>query len=113
MVQDNLRRGDMVNTNRIRALIEERETLHPDDPRIEECWKMLTKELVTEEEATIKFISNCDEHDIYWLSEIFEDISAVLQSQEFVQTLRDVQTKYPKLDLQADIMYAEMVLNNI
>ena len=102
----------MVNTKRIKILIEKREGLHQDDPRIEECWKMLTKELGMEEEATIDFISKCDEHDIYWLSEIFEDVSAVLQSQAFIQVLKGIQTKYPNLDLQEDIMYAEMVLNN-
>ena len=103
----------MININRVKTLIKEREILHPDDPRIEEYWEMLIKELTVEETATIEFISKCNEHDIYWLSEIFEDISMIFKSPKFIQTLKDVQIKYPKLDLQMDIMYAEMVLNNI
>ena len=101
----------MINKVRIKELIKEREMLHPDDPRTEDYWNMLTKELITSEDDTIEFINNCDEHYIYWLSEIFEDISEVFQSEKFIEALKSVQTKYPNLDLESDIMFAEKALD--
>ena len=103
----------MVNEIKMKELIKKRERLHPDDPRTEDYWNMLTKELTVNEDDTIEFICNCNEHDIFWLSEIFEDISDVFQSEKFIEVLKKVQEKYPKLDLKIDIMYAEKSLKNI
>lgn len=58
----------MINKVKIKELIKEREMLHPDDPRMEDYWNMLTEELIASEDDTIEFINNCNEHDIYWLS---------------------------------------------
>lgn len=100
----------MINRTKIKELIKEREMLHPDDPRTEDYWNKLIKELIASEDDTIEFINNCTEHDIYWLSEIFEDISEIFQSQRFIEALKSVQVKYPNLDLETDIIFAEKAL---
>ena len=86
----------MINKVRIKELIKERGFLPQD---------------AEQRDDTIEFINNCDEHDIYWLSEIFEDISEVFQSEKFIEALKSVQTKYPNLDLESDIMFAEKALD--
>lgn len=100
----------MIDKLKIKNLINERKRLHPDDPRVKDYWKLLTKELIINEEDTISFIQNCSEHDVYWLSEIFEDISEVFKSQKFIDNLKNVQMKYSNLDLEMDIMFAERAL---
>lgn len=101
----------MINEMKIKDLIKELEKLHPDDPRIKDYWEQLTKEMSISEAEAIEFISNCNEHEVYWLSAIFEDVSLNLQSRRFIDVLKEIQKKYPQLDLQMDIMYAEMSLN--
>ena len=89
-------------------------TIMPDNSR--QPWRLVMinkvkiKELIASEDETIEFINNCNEHDIYWLSEIFEDISEIFQSQKFIEALKNVQAKYPNLDLETDIMFAEKAL---
>ncbi|MBD5136620.1 MAG: hypothetical protein K2I03_05155 [Lachnospiraceae bacterium] len=98
----------MINEMKIRGLVKELEKLDPNDPRIEDYWKLLTKEMSINVDETIEFINSCNENEVYWLSPIFEDISWIFQSQKFIEALKRLQEKYPKLDLEVDIMYAEM-----
>jgi hypothetical protein len=61
-----------------------------DDYGIEESWKSLTKILSENVDDTICFFNNeCTDEEFFWLSEVFSDVSEVLQSKEFVQTLRN------------------------
>ena len=61
-----------------------------DDYRIEESWKRLTNILTESVDDTICFFNNeCTDEEFFWLSEVFSDVSEVLQSKEFVQTLRN------------------------
>ena len=98
---------------RLKKIIDERKKLYPGDPKTEDYWKLLTKELTNSEEETIEFICNCNEHDIYWISEVFDDISEVFQSQRFIQILKKIHAKYPSVNIEADIMYAEMALKKV
>ena len=48
-------------------------------------------------QETIDFLNNdCTAEQMIWMSEIFEEISAKLQSQDFVDALRRVAEKYPE-----------------
>ena len=103
----------MINEMKIKELIRELELLHPDDPQIKDYWEVLTNEMSADENETIEFINNCTEHEIYWLSTIFEDISFNFQSPYFIEVLNNIQKKYPQLNLEMDIMYAEMSLKKV
>lgn len=56
---------------------------------------------------TIEYLENCSEEDLYFISEIFEDISEQLKSKEFIDCLRKLDIKFPDLDMTKDIDLAE------
>ena len=43
----------MIDNNKIEKIVEERKTMHPDDPRVVEKWNELTKIFIQNEESTI------------------------------------------------------------
>lgn len=102
----------MINSEKVKVLIEERIKLLSDDPKIGEIWNDLTQIFSKNEQATIEYLNNCSESQIEWISEVFEDISENLQSEEFIDTLEKLQKKFPNLDLEIDISYAKEALKN-
>ena len=78
-----------------------------DDMGIQKCWEDITDILSENEEDTIAYLNNCDKDELYWISEVFEDISENLQSQEFIECLRRLDVKFPELDMTKDIDLAE------
>lgn len=55
----------------------------------------------------IFYLENCSEEDIYFISEVFEDVSEQLQSKEYIECLRKLDDKFPNLDMTKDIDLAE------
>ncbi|MCT4543153.1 MAG: hypothetical protein N4A63_06400 [Vallitalea sp.] len=49
-----------------------------------------------DEEATKQFLENCSSDEVYWISEIFEDIAYKFQSRKFICFLKELQRKYMK-----------------
>ncbi|MDM5279669.1 hypothetical protein QUF95_19900 [Paenibacillus silvae] len=88
------------------SLVQKRENLHPDDPAIQLIWNELINLLKQDEESTILFLDQCDKKYLYWISEIFEELSAEFQSRAFIDCLLRLQKKYPDLDMEQDIEYA-------
>ncbi|WP_427181385.1 hypothetical protein [Paenibacillus sp. TC-CSREp1] len=88
------------------SLVQKRENLHPDDPAIQLIWNELVNLLKQDEESTILFLEQCDKKYLYWISEIFEELSAEFQSRAFIDCLLQLQKKYPDLDMEQDIEYA-------
>jgi len=91
----------------VKSLLEERKKLHPNDPAIQQYWEKLTILLSKEEQQTIDFLYQCKQEEILLLSEIFEDISLHLQSQNFIKALKKIQEKFPTLKLHSSIEIAE------
>ncbi|WP_088809392.1 MULTISPECIES: hypothetical protein [unclassified Listeria] len=102
----------MIAFEKIENLINERKELLPDDPRINEIWDELTQIFSEDEKTTIEYLNNCSESQLKWISEVFEDISENLQSEDLIDTLEKLQKKFPNLDLEMDISYAKEALNN-
>ncbi|MCI9401802.1 MAG: hypothetical protein HFJ07_18940 [Lachnospiraceae bacterium] len=100
----------MINNKEVEKIIIERIEIHPDDPRIMEKWNELTQIFVRDEEDTILYFNNCNMENIYWISEIFEDISEQLQSDRFIECIDQLSIKFPELDLEQDILYAKEVM---
>lgn len=56
---------------------------------VEDYWKAAIKLFTTDVNATIMFLQNdCDDEELYFLSEIFEEIVEQTQSEELVAALR-------------------------
>lgn len=83
-----------------------------DDVGIEKYWNKMTERLTQNEEDTIDYLNECNENDLYYISEIFEDISEILQSERFISCLRNLDKKFPELDMTNDIDIAESYLEN-
>lgn len=65
-------------------------------------------ELLSKNEAdTIKFLGECSDEQIYWISEAFEDISDKFQSKGFIDFLKELQKEHPNVDMERDIRAAE------
>ena len=79
-----------MNVSKLRTELEHRLSLDVnDDYGIEESWKNLTSILSDNIVDTINFFSKeCTDEEFFWLSEVFSDISEVVQNKEFVQVLR-------------------------
>ncbi|EGO6013267.1 hypothetical protein HFX87_002588, partial [Enterococcus faecalis] len=62
--------------NKMEAILKERKGLNiNDDYGIEKCWNEMTILLTQNEDETIDYLNECDEENLYYISEIFEDIS--------------------------------------
>ncbi|MET3195194.1 hypothetical protein [Bacillus sp. OAE603] len=97
----------MLDTNQVRKLIEERSNHDMNDPKIYEYWDRITELLSINVIETINYLNSCSEKEIYWISEIFEDISAKVSSIDYIECLKKLDKKYPNLMLSKDIKIAE------
>ncbi|MGX7420051.1 hypothetical protein ACWOFR_14730 [Carnobacterium gallinarum] len=102
----------MLNSKKVKMLIIERKTMFPDDPKINEIWKELTDIFSKDENETINYLKTSPENEIEWISEVFEDISENLQSQNFINILEIIEKKFTNLDLYTDISYAKKALKD-
>lgn len=92
-------------------IIEERKKKHiEDDYGIQECWEKIVDILSVDVQQTVVYLENCTQEELYYISETFEDISQKLQSQMFIECLRKLDEKYPKLGMTQDIDLAEIYI---
>ncbi|TCS93247.1 nucleoid-associated protein [Hazenella coriacea] len=102
----------MDSTEIISQLIQRRKDLHPDDPAIQEIWNEMVEVLKDNEEKTISLFNSSSKEELYWLSEIFEDLSFEFQSKKLIDCLLELQEKSPDIDMEDDILYAKESMNN-
>lgn len=62
---------------------------------------------MNDEGTTIKYLEDCNEDVLYWIREIFEDVSANLISQKFIDSLRRLNKQFLKLEITHDIDVVE------
>ena len=101
------------DSNKIVLLVNWRKELKNSEGLIEEYyWKPLINILSKNEKGTIDFLKNCNDEILYWISEIFEDISEIFQSKDFVEFLKELQQQHPNADMEQDIKYAEYAIED-
>ncbi|EUJ29573.1 hypothetical protein [Listeria cornellensis] len=94
-------------------ILEKRKSLNiNDDFGIEKCWNEMTELLSQNEMETINYLEESTEKDLYYISEIFEDVSERFQSEQFINCLRKLDKKFPELDMTQDIDIAESYIGN-
>ena len=76
--------------NDIHRIIEKRTRLDSHDAYgTKECWNEEMQVLTNNIEDTLCFFEyECSIEDFFWLSEVFSDVSEVLQSKDFIDILR-------------------------
>ncbi len=98
---------DMIKESMMK-IIEERKKKHiEDDYGIQECWDKMIDVLSADIQQTVSYLENCTQEELYYISEIFEDIAERLQSKTFIECLRKLDEKYPELKMTQDIDLAE------
>lgn len=98
---------DEKNKGEILKLIEWRKGLGCINGMENDYWGALIEPLTKNEADTIKFLEECSDEQIYWISEVFEDISDKFQSKGFVDFLKELQKAHPNVDMKLDIQAAE------
>ena len=98
---------EMKKKKRIEELIQIRKEMHLDDPNITNIWNELADLLSQNIDDTVKIISELSRDEVYWVSEVFEDISENLMSQEFINCIESLAKKYSDIDISDDIEFAK------
>ncbi|MGG0731260.1 hypothetical protein [Bacillus paramycoides] len=100
--------------NKMEVILDKRKKLNlNDDYGIQKSWNEIIEVLSENEENTIKYLENCSKEDLYWISEVFEDIAESVQSKEFINCLRRLDKKFPELEMTKDIDIAESYIENL
>lgn len=83
---------------KVKALIKERESIHPEDYiTIEKFWEKASTEFAKDIKALIEFMLNeCTADEFSWILEFSEEIVEKTQSKEFIDCLYKVAEKYPE-----------------
>ena len=99
--------------NKMKVILNKRKKLNlNDDYGIQNSWNEIIEVLVKNEGNTLKYLENCGKEDLYWLSEVFEDITEIIQSKELINCLRKLDKKFPELEMTNDIDIAESYIEN-
>lgn len=98
---------------RMKDILNHRENLHFNDAYgIQKSWNQIIEVLTENEKKTIRYLENCNKKDLYWISEVFEDIAEKLQSKKLISCLRELDKKFPELEMTNDIDIAESFTEN-
>lgn len=98
----------------MKELIEKRKLVEPQDGEgTDYYWKLELEVLEVSLETTIEYINIASEDEIYWCSEVWEDLSTFWKSQQLIEAMENCQKRYPNIakKIQVDIDFAKKALN--
>ena len=98
----------------MKELIEKRKLVEPQDGEgTDYYWKLELEVLEVSLETTIEYINTASEDEIYWCSEVWEDLSTFWKSQQLIEAMENCQKRYPNIakKIQVDIDFAKKALN--
>ena len=65
--------------NKMRVILNKREKLNlNDDYGIQSSWDEIVQVLGENEEKTLNYLDNCSAEDLYWISEVLEDLTEII-----------------------------------
>lgn len=73
---------------------------------LDDYWDPIINVLSQDVGKTKELLLKCTPAQINTMGGYFEDVSYNLQSQEFIDFLRELQQNYPEIDLEMDIQWA-------
>ena len=109
----------MIDINEIKAIVAERKRISEEtqdnwDDDIKMSWDRIVAIFTKDLDEGIRVLENeCEPDEIYWISEIFEDIAAKTQSKEFIAAIHRIQDKMPegvKKSIEIDIESAKQAM---
>lgn len=107
-------RNSMDIENKMKVILNQRKKLNlNDDYGIYKSWNEIIEVLSENEENTIRYLETCSKEELYWISEVFEDIAEIIQSKELIDCLRTLDEKYPELEMTNDIDLAESYIEDL
>lgn len=77
------------------------------DYMIEKKREELIEALSKDEHSTIEVLKQLNEVELLYTSEVFEEIAYNLQSRKYIECLKQIQKKFPELDIMDAIKVAE------
>lgn len=85
-----------------------------DEYWIEDYWKAEIEIFTENISETIDFILNsCSDEELFWISEVFEDIAEQTQSKEFIKTLRTRLEKVTRENYRQENFKSKLMRNDI
>lgn len=102
----------MIEYKKIQEFLEERKKLDENwDDGIQMSWDKISDYIVSDINSSIQILENeCTPDDIYWISEVFDDVARKSQSKEFIAAIHRIHDKMPEdvqKNIEIDIEYAE------
>ncbi|QIW19562.1 hypothetical protein [Bacillus thuringiensis] len=99
--------------HKMEVILNERKKLNlNDDYGMQKSWNEIIEVLSENEGNTKRYLENCSKEELYWISEVFEDIVEIIQSKELINCLRKLDEKFPELEMTNDIDIAESYIEN-
>ena len=97
----------MIKDKMDEIIAERRDKYIQDGYGIEKCWNGMVDLLSKNIQETIMYLEDCSKEDLYYVSEVFEDVAEKLQSKDYIECLRQLDKKFPELEMTKDIDLAE------
>jgi len=89
---------------RFKKYLIERKAIHLNDSQSTyKKWDELIKMLVESKYETINLLKSSSKDEIDYISEVMEEVAEKLNSKEYIETLKDVDLKYPECKLESII----------
>lgn len=86
--------------NRVKEILDRRMKINDeDDYKIERCREELIELLSKDELLTINILNQLNDKEILYTSEVFEEIAFNLQSENYIKCLKNIEKKYPSLNI--------------
>ncbi len=93
----------------ITKLLKWRKGVTEEEP-LKDYWRTLTDMITSNEEQGYEIMKEATEDEVYYLSEIFEDISGRLKSEKFITLLNELKVKFPETVKDDDIELARAAM---
>lgn len=101
----------LINIDKLKEIINRRGKLRPyDEHRSGQYWNEIKQLLNRDMNHTMDFLHQCNDTELYFLSEMIDELSYEFQSKEFINFLKRLSKKHPEAEFNVDLEFAESML---
>lgn len=98
----------MIDTGKIKELLEIREDAGENDNIAAECREAIVRSLGDDEDEIVEYLDSLPDDDLYLMSESFQDIAENLNSDTFCDKLWLIQDNHPDINMADSILAADL-----